>query len=260
MDGSFGHEAFADAASDAAGETARQLAELRARLKRRMERRTRQAHAVGMMDGILGQLRPGDVAIDCGANVGAITERIAATGATVYASEPDPVAFAELSARCGGRPGVHLIPAAVGDAPGTATLRRSHRFDDDPLAGTVGSTVVPGARAGALSDAADAVEVPVVDLPAILDDLLAGRAPEGVPAPAAPVPPGGKLALLKMDVEGAELRLVNALDAAGTLARIRCTVVETHERKFPALRRDFARLRERMARAYPPSQVYLDWI
>src|SRR5215213_9742927 len=35
-------------------------------------------------------LKPGDLAIDCGANVGEITARMRASGATVYAFEPNP--------------------------------------------------------------------------------------------------------------------------------------------------------------------------
>lgn len=37
-----------------------------------------------------------------------------------------------------------------------------------------------------------------------------------------------------MDIEGAELDLIPAIDAAGLFDHIRCTVVETHERKFRA--------------------------
>src|SRR3546814_19939216 len=43
------------------------------------------------------RLRPGDIAIDCGANVGRFTRPIAEGGATVHAFEPNPDAFAELS-------------------------------------------------------------------------------------------------------------------------------------------------------------------
>src|SRR3546814_4183293 len=42
------------------------------------------------------RLRPGDIAIDCGANVGRFTRPIAEGGATVHAFEPNPDAFAEL--------------------------------------------------------------------------------------------------------------------------------------------------------------------
>src|SRR3546814_4893063 len=48
------------------------------------------------------RLRPGDIAIDCGANVGRFTRPIAEGGATVHAFEPNPDAFAELSRNLAG--------------------------------------------------------------------------------------------------------------------------------------------------------------
>ena len=45
------------------------------------------------------RLGPGDVAIDCGANLGAITRIMARGGAEVHAFEPNPDAYAVLKAR-----------------------------------------------------------------------------------------------------------------------------------------------------------------
>src|SRR3546814_8424189 len=53
------------------------------------------------------RLRPGDIAIDCGANVGRFTRPIAEGGATVHAFEPNPDAFAELSRNLAGRSEEH---------------------------------------------------------------------------------------------------------------------------------------------------------
>lgn len=46
---------------------------------------------------VLKKLSKKDIAVDCGANVGRFTEMMAQTGATVYAFEPNPDAFAVLS-------------------------------------------------------------------------------------------------------------------------------------------------------------------
>ncbi|UWQ21096.1 FkbM family methyltransferase [Jannaschia sp. W003] len=242
------------AAAPAAIDPAAEIAGRVQRTKRRVARQRKLARAEGMMQGLLRLLGPGDVAVDCGANVGAVSERFAATGAAVLALEPDPVAFRALRARIGDAPGVHLVNAAAGTAAGRAVLHRSARFDDDPLAGTVGSTLVEGVRAAEVGTGVG-VEVEVVDLPATLGALLDGRAPDVAPGLAP-----GRLALLKMDVEGAEIALLRALHARGLLARIPATVVETHERKFPALRGDFAALRREMAEAFPDGRVFLDWV
>ena len=50
------------------------------------------------------------------------------------------------------------------------------------------------------------------------------------------------------------------MDAEDLFSSIRCTVVETHERKFKELRPRFRALRERFTEKYAPSHVNLDWI
>ena len=40
------------------------------KLKRRQQRNERAHHARGLMQGILSMLKPGDVVLDCGANIG----------------------------------------------------------------------------------------------------------------------------------------------------------------------------------------------
>ncbi|SFJ52111.1 FkbM family methyltransferase [Jannaschia pohangensis] len=233
------------------------LALLQRRMRRKIIARTRRAHATGMFDGLLTQLGPDDVVVDCGANVGVVSGPLADTGATVYAFEPDPVAFAELQTRLGARDNVHLMPGAVGLTSGTATLHRSVTFTDDPLSGTVGSTLLDGVRPAEAGHGQN-ITVPVHDLPAILADLARGDLPDTLSLD--PPPHCGRLAFVKLDIEGAELSLLRALHDSGLLARIPCLVAETHERKFPALRPDFAALRRDIAAAYPARQVCLDWV
>ena len=50
----------------------------------------------GVLPHWLKNLKAGDIALDCGANVGKITVPMAQTGAAVYAFEPNPHAFAKL--------------------------------------------------------------------------------------------------------------------------------------------------------------------
>ena len=63
-----------------------------------------------------------------------------------------------------------------------------------------------------------------------------------------------------MDIEGAELDLLDAMLGQGLFDQIQLTVAETHERKFKDLRPRFAALRDAVAAAYPPTRVNLDWI
>jgi len=64
----------------------------------------------------------GDLAIDCGANVGNVTAALASRGAFVHAFEPNPDAFAVLAGRFRDSPSVVLHPQAVLDRAGRARL------------------------------------------------------------------------------------------------------------------------------------------
>ncbi|MEY8838736.1 FkbM family methyltransferase [Cribrihabitans sp. XS_ASV171] len=212
------------------------------KMRRKMARRVRTAQSEGFMAGAAAMLRPGDVVVDCGANVGDVTAVLAATGATVHCFEPDPYAWEILSGRFAEAPNVHLHNKAVGVAAGSVQLMRSDAFDDDPRGKTVMSTTLPGGR-GISAEAA--VEVEMIDFPAFLSGL---------------VDEAGGIAMLKMDIEGAELDILEAMEKQQLFDPIRVTLVETHEKKFPDLRPRFKALKARMAEAHASSKVNLDWI
>ncbi|MEO0702799.1 MAG: FkbM family methyltransferase [Pseudomonadota bacterium] len=214
------------------------------KLKRRHDRNMRVAHAHGLLDGIASMLRPGDIAVDCGANVGEVTGVLAATGAHVHCFEPDPFAFGKLSKRFGGAENVTLHQAAVGLSAGQITLMRAANFDDNPRGGSVKSTVIAGGR-GIDEGEAAGIAVDLVNFPAFLRGLIDAH---------------GEIAFLKMDIEGAELDILEEMERQCLFDPIRLTVAETHERKFKALRPRFRALKERVGAAFPPTKVNLDWI
>lgn len=214
------------------------------RLKRRYKRDLRVARAEGMLHGVLAMLRPGDVAVDCGANRGDVTALLAATGAEVHAFEPDPYNIAKLEDRFSETPNVQLHSAAVGTRNGHIRLMRAANWDANPETASVKSTVIEGVD-GIAED--EGIDVAMIDLLAFLRVLAATR---------------GSVAFLKLDVEGAELDLLEMMHMENLFDIVRLTVAETHERKFRELgqRLRFAALRDAIARAYPPTRVNLDWI
>jgi hypothetical protein len=62
---------------------------------------------------------------------------------------------------------------------------------------------------------------------------------------------------LKIDVEGSEIELLNALHDASLLGGIRTVLVEMHDTKIDELRESGAQLRQLVAGRYP--NVRLDW-
>ena len=211
-------------------------------LIRRQRRNLRKSWAEGYMTAITAMLKPGDLVLDCGANMGVITAVLAATGADVIAYEPDPYAYEILQQKFSGMANITLVNAAVGVGTGTVRLMRADNFGDNPEGASVKSTILDGGRR---IDAENSVEVPLIDFPGLVRDLVAAR---------------GEIAFVKMDIEGAELDILEVLVRDCLFTNIRCLVAETHERKFKNLRDRYKSLREVVAATYPAGKVNLDWI
>jgi FkbM family methyltransferase len=211
-------------------------------LIRRQKRNLRKAWAEGYLTAITAMLKPGDLAVDCGANMGVVTERLATTGADVVAFEPDPFAFKTLEQKFVNLPNVTLFNAAVGVGSGTVRLMRADNFGDNPEGASVKSTILDGGRR---IDAENAVEVPLIDFPSWVADQVKAR---------------GEVAFIKMDIEGAELDILEKMDAEQLFQNVRCLVAETHERKFKDLRDRYKALRHKVSESYAPGKVNLDWI
>ena len=214
-----------------------------ARKTRRKARRQRaRARAEGMLQGVLAMLRPGDVVFDCGANVGDVTAQLVATGAQVHAFEPDPVAYAKLTERFGERENLNLYNVAVATENGIAHLRRAADFRADPEARTTRSSILSGGKK--MNDGA-LLQIEAISLPEVIRDVVREH---------------GEIAFVKLDIEGAELAILEAMDSEGLFEHVRLTVAETHEGKFPALRESYKALRARIAAAYPITKVNLEWM
>lgn len=214
------------------------------KLQRRQARNERAAHAKGLLQGICSMLKPGDTVLDCGANVGEVTVPLARTGAEVHAFEPDPFAFEKLSKATRDLPNVTLHNAAVGVSAGSIKLMRADNFADNPRGASVKSTVISGGRM-INEDEGDTIDVTLVSLPDLVTELYNKH---------------GELAFIKMDIEGAELDILELMLEQELYDKVRLTVAETHENKFKALRPRFKDLRKNVGLKYPATRVNLDWI
>jgi FkbM family methyltransferase len=183
-------------------------------------------------------LRPGDVAIDCGANVGNVTAALARTGASVHAFEPNPAAFAVLVERLGGLANVELHRQAVLERGGPTRLYLHVDAVHDPVAASAGSSVLPF-KGNVDPDAY--VDVDAVDLAEFVLGL--DRA----------------VKVVKIDVEGAECPIVHRLLDTGAIDRIGTVLVELHDRHIPELRGENDLLRERIVREGLAERVLTDW-
>jgi len=206
-------------------------------IRRSRTRKTSKALAAAEFDRRVDALGAGDVAIDLGANYGEITARFAHTGAQVHAFEPDPVTFGHLSKAVGAFPNVVLHQKAVGVEDGEVTLYRSSDIEGDERRRSEGSTIVADARR---IDHQDSVRVSKVNFLGFLAGLDANAA------------------IVKMDIEGAEVELLEALLDDGLIYKIDALFVETHERMIPQLFDRYMALRQRIAALDQP-YINLDW-
>ena len=190
------------------------------------------------LQAVLETLGPGDIAVDCGANIGEVTEVLAWRGATVHAFEPNPHAFYALKHRFRFRRNVVCHQKAVSTQDGSVSLFMHRQSDENPLYWSTGSSLL--AEKGNV-DSSRPVTVNAIDLTRFIRLLP------------------GPVTVLKLDVEGAEVDILESLiNDAATLEKVRHVLVETHDGKIPSLIEPMRVLRERIAKQ-GLEKIRLDW-
>lgn len=184
------------------------------------------------------RLGPADIAIDCGANVGNVTEHLAAGGATVHAFEPNPYAFAQLAERFAGRDNVHCYQQAVLDHAGQIRLYLHIHAAENQVGWSQGSSLL-ATKSNVNPDTF--AEVTAVDLAEFILGL------------------GQTVRVVKMDIEGVEGCVIRRLLDSGAIAQIGHLLVETHDGRIPELRAETDALRDRIDRE-GRTNIRLDWV
>ncbi|MFK7694094.1 FkbM family methyltransferase [Paenibacillus sp. HJGM_3] len=151
---------------------------------------------------------PGDVAIDCGANIGVVTQKLADLGAFVFAFEPNPSAFAYLSNRFAAYPNVFCINKGVWDRNSSMRLYHFVEAHLDPLRYSYASSIFD---TNPIVNTGNYTDIEVVDLCEIVEAL------------------DQRIKFLKVDIEGAEFELIEKLITSNMYRYIDLTLVETHE-------------------------------
>ena len=205
--------------------------------------------------------KPGEwTAIDCGANIGLISESFLQHGGKVYAFEPNIAAFNILKERIDQHPWVVCYNAAVSDKAGTTKLYLHKKLDglkqedvkseDDYFSHvrySQGSSLMSDKRN---VDENNYQEVQSVRLCSFIRQLQSH--PD--------VPP---ILILKIDVEGAEVDLLRDLLDTGIAKEIPFIFVETHEQKIPSITKELTELINRIEVGQLGGlykNIYLNWI
>lgn len=182
---------------------------------------------------------PSDTLVDCGANVGQVTSQFALTGAQVHSFEPNPLCYRTLCERFRLVRNVTIHNAGVMDKNQTLRFRVPLQMPEMNW-----ETSVAGSFHFYEDDDESqyqTYEVPCIDLNAW---ILARP---------------DRIKVLKLDIEGSEIAVINKLIDTGTVAKIDLIACETHDAMIPDLADATAALRERVKREGLGDRVRLDW-
>lgn len=195
-------------------------------------------HMTAEHRSIIFGLEKGQVAIDCGANIGIVSRAMATRGATVYAFEPNPYAFKVCQQKCTAYKTIHLMPKAVATIDGTVNLYLHEEAEKNQVAFSQGSSLLK-TKTNVNPD--NYREVETVDLAAFIFGL------------------NTRVNLLKMDIEGFEVEVIPHLIRTGSIDKIDLCLVELHERKASELLEKTLAMRALIDEHGLSKKFVLDW-
>jgi FkbM family methyltransferase len=187
---------------------------------------------------VFQNLRKGDCCIDCGMNVGIVSDMMLHMGATVYGFEPHPKLLTFLQQKYQGNDWITLFPKAVWHQSGSMPFYIDDREDDDLLDRSQRASLVAG-------EGREAFDVEVIDLTEWIRTVI--------------LPQHGEVYLLKIDIEGAEFELVEKLIETKLYKKIRHIVCETHARFFDDGPKKLNRI-EALIREHGIENINLEWV
>ena len=200
-------------------------------------RKSRKKNAFAEFNIALSNLNKGSYVIDCGANVGEFTKLFLDKGFIVDAFEPDPIAINELKRKCKNNKNLNLFQSAVGLKDNTQKLFRYRKFDKNDPYSTQGSSLLDY-RSGTNKPFE---EIKVIDF---INHIKKQKK---------------EISLLKMDIEGSEIEILNKIIDLNMHDKIKYIFVETHERFSHKLGLETAKLKLRINNLNI-NNINLDWV
>jgi len=186
--------------------------------------RLRRYVSVDMLS-ILSSLPDRPVIVDLGANDRLfVPEQVIERAAHIHAVEPDPMVYSLLRRNVGSRKNVTLYNAAIGSHSGTVNFYRAEA--------SVASSVYPNGT--------EPLKVPQIGILSFLQMV------------------GSFVDLMKIDIEGAEVPVLETLLPSPLIARVGMILVETHEHCFPELAERTDQIRRR-AKRIRGTQINMNW-
>lgn len=203
----------------------------------RIGRKTRKKKSIIEFYNLLNKLPRGSFVIDVGANIGEVSKICLDRGFVVEAFEPDPVAIKELTNKLSGYKKFSLFEFAVGLSQSKQKLYRTNEFNkNNPF--TTNSSSLLSFRSGINKPF---VIINVMDFIGYLEEKKVN------------------ISLLKMDIEGSEIPILNRIIDLNLHKKIQNIFVETHEIFSHELGLETAKLKLRIKKLNIDN-INLDWV
>ena len=186
----------------------------------------------------LKRLNSRSLTIDLGANVGLVSEILAQTGSEVIAFEPNTNALSSLYPVADNFQNILVKPYAAGVKNQTARLFL-HKDTDDSNDDLTQSSSLKEDKPNVSSQISE--EVKEIDFAEFIGTL------------------NRKIDLIKIDIEGYEVELINHLLDKISLSNIEKIYVETHERKFDSLKKATDEMKKRIEKEGLSDKFFFDW-
>ena len=178
------------------------------------------------------------VCIDLGANIGEISSMMAKRGATVYAFEPNSAIYILLEEKYKSFPNIHPIKKAAGITNRSVNLYLHSDNHGENLAGLSQASSLKSNKPNVSKE--NFVIVEELDFAEFLNNFE-------------------YIDLIKIDIEGYEIDLLNHLLDKNSLTNVRKVFVETHYHKWPELEKSTLELIKRVKKFGLDEKFNFDW-
>lgn len=185
---------------------------------------------------VVKTLQPDDITVDCGANVGVYSQLFAKYGCKVYSFEPDPVPFRELEEKS--KRFINIIPimAAVGTNNESGKLYLDDMYESDKLFYSEHNSLVK--EKNNLGDSF--INIKIIDMAEWVRNFE-------------------KIKILKVDIEGYEVKLLKHLIQSRTIEKIEFVFLETHEKRIQGLQEEIIQLKKEIKSLGIEGKFFWNW-
>ena len=183
-------------------------------------------------------LNKNSIIIDCGANIGDITSIFARYGATVYSFEPTTGTFELLKTRFSKHKNVKCYNQAVWNKNETLKFYHHEWSKYNKIHWSNGNSLLKKKKNVNENDYEIVEAIDIVEFVKSLDI---------------------NIDLIKIDIEGAEIEVINHIIDSGIITKINKILCEVHDKKYKFLKSDTDKLREKIKKLNLSNKINLEW-